>query len=243
MFPTSTNQEILLFAVRVVFCAKRAMLTNCLFLDIDMQPVIFFDRDGIVNACVMGGYVTDVNDFLFLPDFFPFLTAVKQRGLRAILITNQQGIGKGLMSEDDLHRIHEFMQAELAHRTGWTFDDIFFAGELDATSSKYKDCCSDEFVPPPEHIRRKPSPAMLLEAAKKWDIDLAASWMIGDSISDAQAGRAAGCRTLLVGVFTPNDTPEADYIVPSLKAARELWLDLQWARETVISSQIPQLRA
>jgi D-glycero-D-manno-heptose 1,7-bisphosphate phosphatase len=194
-----------------------------------MHPAFFFDRDGIVNARVMGGYVTDVDDFMFLPDFFPFFEAVKQRGLRAIVVTNQQGIGKGLMTEEDLAIIHAFMQQELQRRTGWAFDDIFFAGELDVSKLKYNECCGDALYaprPPAASVRRKPSPAMLLEAAAKWGIDLANSWMMGDSISDVQAGRAAGCRTILVGDFQTANVPEADFIVPSLQAAQHLWCEV-----------------
>lgn len=174
------------------------------------SPTFFFDRDGIVNQRIMDGYVTDTDEFMLLPDFLPLFRLVKSSGVQTILVTNQQGVGKGLMTEEDLAGIHAFMQETLQREAGSGFDDIFSATELD--KSRQRTCCGDRPTP----NRRKPSPAMLLEAAEKWNIDLAASWMIGDSRSDAEAGRAAGTSTILVGEFLPD---EADIVVPSLNAA------------------------
>jgi D-glycero-D-manno-heptose 1,7-bisphosphate phosphatase len=166
---------------------------------LSMRQAFFFDRDGIVNRRIIGGYVTTVDEFEFLPDVFPLFRAIKRAGWLAVLVTNQQGLGKGLMTEQDLVAIHTMMQREFLAQTEFQFDDIFFAGELNADTAV---------------MRRKPSPAMLLEAAERWDINLAASWMLGDSLSDAHAGRGAGTRTVLVGKeFNAND---ADVIVLSL---------------------------
>ncbi len=178
----------------------------------------FFDRDGIVNTRIMGGYVTDVDDFVFMPDFFALFRAVKERGFLAVLVTNQQGIGKGLMTEEDVSAIHEKMQRELRANTGFVFDDVYVAGEIDV--SNYKECCG-ELCLPDNYVRRKPSPAMLLEAQERWNIDLSRSWMIGDSISDAEAGRAAGVKTILIGDYGSGTMPAADYIFPTLRAATE----------------------
>jgi D-glycero-D-manno-heptose 1,7-bisphosphate phosphatase len=114
------------------------------------------------------------------------------------------------MSEDDLARIHAAMQEQFRHEAGSEFDDIFAATERDMSSRS--GCCGDIMA----KSRRKPSPAMFFEAAEKWNINLAASWMIGDSRSDAEAGRAAGTSTILVGNFQAD---EADIVVPSLQAA------------------------
>jgi D-glycero-D-manno-heptose 1,7-bisphosphate phosphatase len=175
------------------------------------RPAFFFDRDGIVNQRIIGGYVTEIDDFVFLPDIFPLLKHVKTVGFLMIVVTNQQGVAKGLMSEADLARIHAFMQERLVHEVGTGFDDIFAATELDISSKS--GCCGDRFA----QCRRKPSPAMLLEAAEKWNIDLAASWIIGDSRSDSEAGRAAGTKTILVGNF---EADEADIVAQTL---RNIW--------------------
>ncbi|MCU0428065.1 MAG: HAD-IIIA family hydrolase [Candidatus Kapabacteria bacterium] len=174
-----------------------------------LRKTFFFDRDGIVNQRIMGGYVTSPDEFVLLQDFLPLFRLVKEAGFLTVLITNQQGIGKGLMTESDLVEIHAQMQEQLASKVGSGFDDIYFAGERDLSSRS--GCCGDILA----GCRRKPSPAMLLEADERWGIDFVASWMIGDSISDAEAGKAAGTRTILVGKFFEGD---ADVIVPSLKA-------------------------
>lgn len=161
----------------------------------------FFDRDGIVNQRIMCGYVTTPDEFIFFDDFFTLFRAVKQAGFLAILITNQQGIGKGLMTDDDLRQIHRMMQAELIARSGSGFDDIYYCGELSSSSTS----------------RRKPSPAMLLEAIEKHDIDPAPSWLIGDSVSDTTAGKRAGVRTILIGAeHQGKDIADADYVFNSL---------------------------
>lgn len=178
-------------------------------LGIMQRKTFFFDRDGIVNQRIMGGYVTSPDEFVLLQDFPPLFRRIKEADFLTILVTNQQGIGKGLMSEDDLEEIHAVMQESLRKQVGSGFDDIYFAGERDLSSRS--GCCGDILA----GCRRKPSPAMLFEANARWGIDFAASWMIGDSLSDAEAGRAAGTRTILVGNFIEGD---ADVIVPSLKA-------------------------
>ena len=178
-------------------------------MNTSLRKTFFFDRDGIVNQRIVGGYVTGVDDFVFISDIFPLFQMVKDAGFLTVLVTNQQGIGKGLMTEDDLAAIHNLMQERLRNETGSAFDDIYFAGERDLSSKS--GCCGDIMA----GSRRKPSPAMLLEAHERWRIDFAASWMLGDSRSDAEAGRAAGARTILVGDFLPD---EADVVVPSLRA-------------------------
>ena len=174
-----------------------------------LKKAFFFDRDGIVNQRIIDGYVLTTDDFVFIPDIFPLFRMVKEAGFLAILVTNQQGIGKGQMTEGDLAVIHAMMQEGLRRETGYEFDDIYFAGERDMSSRS--GCCGDIMA----QSRRKPSPAMLLEAHERWGIDFDQSWMIGDSLSDAEAGKTAGARTILVGNFCADD---ADIIVPSLRA-------------------------
>ncbi len=171
------------------------------------RPAFFFDRDGIVNRRLPGDYVRSPQEFEFLDGFWPLLSWARQRDYLTIVITNQQGIGKGLMSENDLHHVHHYMQEFIAQRSGKPFDDIYYCPDLAGT---IPNC-------------RKPSPAMLLEAGQKWNIDMANSWMIGDSLSDAQAGRAAGAQTILIGEFGDNRNVEADVVFPSLQSAA-LWL-------------------
>jgi len=164
------------------------------------QRAIFFDRDGVVNARIVGGYVRNWDEFELLPEVAEVLREVKQRGYLAIIITNQRGVGTGVMSEADLHAVHNAMQLLMKKESGVAFDDIVFCTDMDDTPG-----------------RRKPSPAMLLEAAEKWDIDLPNSWMIGDSMSDIEAGSRAGTKTAYLITEHSEEIPKATKILHSLK--------------------------
>ncbi|MBK9246905.1 MAG: HAD-IIIA family hydrolase [Ignavibacteria bacterium] len=164
------------------------------------RKAFFFDRDGIVNKRLMGGYVTRPSEFEFQPDFVALFQLVKSHGFYTVIITNQQGIGKGIMTENDLSDVHNYMQLKLIESTGISFDAIYYCGDLEQTNSQ----------------RRKPNPGMLLEAIEAHYLDSTISIMLGDSISDVQAGKAVGSTTILIGDFSKVDVPEADYIFDSL---------------------------
>lgn len=164
------------------------------------SKAIFFDRDGVVNFRIVKEYIKAPKDFKFLPDFIRFFTKIKSEEYLTILITNQQGIGKGLMSVEELESVHNYMQIELKELTGQNFDDIYYSTELAGTNS----------------YRRKPNPGMLIEAKEKWDIDMENSWMIGDRNSDVTAGKRAGLKTILLKSVKNGDYPDADYVFRNL---------------------------
>lgn len=158
------------------------------------SKAIFFDRDGIINERILGGYVRSWDEFHFLPDVGETLKEIKDRGYIAIIISNQRGVGLGLMSENDLNDIHSRMQKELVEKFGIEFDDIIVCTDASNDSA-----------------RRKPSPAMLLEAQKKYDIDMSMSWMIGDTPSDIEAGIRAGTKTAFL--LNEHDAPSENATV------------------------------
>lgn len=151
--------------------------------DTTKNKALFFDRDGIINRRIIGGYVTTIEDFSFIPDFFTVFAYAILKNYIPIVITNQQGIGKGIMTVHQLRAIHAHMQATLHKITGHTFDDIRFCASLAQDNDP----------------RRKPNPGMITESIHQWNIDPAASWMIGDSESDIIAAQAAGVRTIFIG--------------------------------------------
>lgn len=164
---------------------------------------IFLDRDGIINRRIVDDYVKNWEAFEFLPDIFEVLPQIHAAGYLAIVITNQRGIGRKLMSEESLSEIHERMQQMLAERTGHRFDAIYHCPH---DSAEGCDC-------------RKPLPGMITRAATEHDLELDRSWMIGDSESDIDAGRAAGCRTVKVD---PDLAPtSAEYTAMQLGEAWE----------------------
>lgn len=153
-----------------------------------MTKAVFFDRDGVVNKRILGGYVTNWNEFEWLPGIAETIREIKKLGYLTIVITNQRGVGIGTMSEEDLSSIHTTMQSELGDAG---FDDIISC--TDATN---------------DSLRRKPSPEMFYEAARKYDIDLSQSWMIGDSPTDIEAGNRAGTHTAFL--INDHELPPSD---------------------------------
>jgi D-glycero-D-manno-heptose 1,7-bisphosphate phosphatase len=169
-----------------------------------MNKALFLDRDGVVNTRLVGQYVRTPGEFELILDIVPILKLAKERGYQLVLITNQQGIGKGLMSTRDLGLVHDHMQQSLQSAGAPAIDAIYWCSDLDGSGSTH----------------RKPAPGMLLDAMRDHDIEASASWFVGDSRSDAQAGRAAGVKTLLLGEY---GTEEADIIAPTHSdALREL---------------------
>lgn len=169
-----------------------------------MNKALFLDRDGVINTRLVGQYVRTPGEFELILDIVPILKLAKERGYQLVLITNQQGIGKGLMSTRDLGLVHDHMQQSLQSAGAPAIDAIYWCSDLDGSGSTH----------------RKPAPGMLLDAMRDHDIEASASWFVGDSRSDAQAGRAAGVKTLLLGEY---GTEEADIIAPTHSdALREL---------------------
>jgi len=178
-----------------------------------MKKAVFFDRDGIVNIRIVGDYVKKIEEFTFIEDFFELFSIVKKLGYLAILVTNQQGIGKGLMTSDDLEQVHNFMNERLFERTNFKFDAIYYCPDLAQSGS----------------IRRKPNPGMFYEAIERFGIDTANSWTIGDSITDIEAGKEVGTKTILVGLHLKNEA--ADYIFPSIREVKFFFENLQNSKE------------
>ncbi|MEJ5286677.1 MAG: hypothetical protein CH6_0365 [Candidatus Kapaibacterium sp.] len=165
----------------------------------EKPKAVFFDRDGIVNFRIVGEYINLEENFRFIPDFLEVFPKIKQLGYLVILVSNQKGVGKGLMSEAELEEINNFMVRKLRELTGESFDDIFY--------------CTD--VSPETSWRLKPNPGMLLEAIEKWNIDKENSWIVGDSDKDILAGKNAGVRTVLIGLPETNQV-QPDFAFPSL---------------------------
>jgi histidinol-phosphate phosphatase family protein len=141
---------------------------------------VFFDRDGIVNVSPGPGYVERVEDFHLMPEFVESLRVTLAKGYEAVIITNQRGVGLGLMTEATLQEIHRHV-IEKIEAAGLRLLDIVYCTATDNSDP-----------------RRKPNPGMLLEAAEKHGLDLDRSWMVGDNEKDVLAGHAAGCRCIRV---------------------------------------------
>ncbi|MBM2815802.1 MAG: histidinol-phosphate phosphatase family protein [Ignavibacteria bacterium] len=167
------------------------------------RKVIFFDRDGIVNHRIINDYIKTPEEFVLKDYFADLFKLFKEAGYLAIIITNQQGIGKGIMSIKELNMVHTHMQNLLIETTGFKFDDIYFCVDLKESNS----------------FRRKPNPGMIFEAIEKWNISASESWMFGDQPTDTAAGRASGVKTALIGYIESEENFEADLIFKDLQSA------------------------
>jgi D-glycero-D-manno-heptose 1,7-bisphosphate phosphatase len=172
------------------------------------QRAVFMDRDGTINE-MTGGFVKRPEDFTLIPGAAEAVRKINADGLLSIVITNQPVSARGDLNFETLYEIHNKMETELG-KEGAYLDDIFFCPHHPDSGypnerAEYKIACEC----------RKPKPGMILAAAKKYNIDLKASWMTGDSWRDIEAGRAAGCKTAFL---TGNEnTPEhADIVCQSL---------------------------
>lgn len=145
--------------------------------------MIYEPVEGLVET------VRTVNDVSLVFGIVEVMKAAKAKGYKLIIISNQPNIALGKISEALFEKVREEMKRQLAEHD-ITLDDEFYAlYHPYASVSKYSTLPDT----------RKPKPDMILEAAKKHDIDLSQSWMIGDGVNDVKAGNAAGCRTALLG--------------------------------------------
>lgn len=174
------------------------------------QPAVFLDRDGTLIEEV--GYPTRPEQIRILGGVARGLARLAEAGFKRIVVTNQSGIARGLMTEDDLDRFHEALDEQL-DLLGAAVDAYYVCPHLPDRS---------EAVRPDLAIGcdcRKPKPGLILQAAEDLDIDLGASWTIGDTWRDVQAGQAAGLRTIKLPAPPGRDAPRpADVPPPTAEA-------------------------
>ena len=163
---------------------------------IDRDWTLMLDRDGVLNRRIINGYVTSWEEFEFLPGVLEALKIFAQRFKYIFIITNQQGVGKGLMTMDQVEAIHDRMCLEIEAYNG-RIDGILVCPQLASEPDNY----------------RKPSPEMAYMAQELCpDIDLKKCVMVGDGPSDIAFGHNAGTHTVFIG----DDNPDADDTFPTL---------------------------
>ena len=147
------------------------------------NKAVFLDRDGVVNQDV--GYLTSWLQFDFVPGFLDALKLIKRNGFLAIVLTNQSGVNRNLITEIGLEIIHWKMK-KVIRFSGTKLDDIFYCKHIPEDNC---DC-------------RKPKPGMVLKAVEKYNIDLEESYIIGDKETDIDLGIEVGCKTILLNGTT-----------------------------------------
>lgn len=146
-------------------------------------PAVLLDRDGTIN--VEKKHVYRIEDWEWIDGAQDAIKQLNQAGFKVIVISNQSGIARGMYRAEDVDRLHAFAAAELT-RNGAVIDAFLYCPHHPEFGDKRPCGC------------RKPEPGLLLQAATTYGIDLSRSWMIGDKMSDVQAGKKAGTSTILV---------------------------------------------
>ncbi|MFQ3176351.1 MAG: D-glycero-D-manno-heptose 1,7-bisphosphate phosphatase [Psychromonas sp.] len=147
------------------------------------KRAVFLDRDGVIN--VDKGYVSQRDDFEFIDGVIDACKALKEKGYLLVVITNQSGIARGYFSEEQFHTLTEWMDWSLADR-GVDIDGFYYCPHhAEKGIGEYKIACDC----------RKPQSGMLISAIADLDIDVSQSILVGDKVSDLQAGLAAGINT------------------------------------------------
>ncbi|MCB9224841.1 MAG: HAD-IIIA family hydrolase [Crocinitomicaceae bacterium] len=175
-------------------------------LHINKEWTLFLDRDGVINDRLINDYVKQLNELRIIDGVPQAISTFSRIFNRVLVVTNQQGIGKGLMTADDLEIIHGYMN-NIFNDHGGKIDQFYFAPQLASEGSDY----------------RKPGSGMAIAAKADFpDIDFSKSLMIGDSESDIEFGMNLGMKTVMLTTVS-NISTKADYIFNNLQAvAREL---------------------
>jgi histidinol-phosphate phosphatase family protein len=157
--------------------------------DVNKDWTLFLDRDGVINHEKVEDYIYHYGEFTFYKGALEAIKILSQKFPRIILVTNQKGVGKGLMTEDSLQDIHKNMLEEIS-KAGGRIDSIYYCTALDSN-----------------HSHRKPNPGMAFQAKQDFpEIDFSKSLMVGNNISDMEFGRNAGMHTVFVKTTSPDQT-------------------------------------
>ncbi|MBV9988602.1 MAG: HAD-IIIA family hydrolase [Chitinophagaceae bacterium] len=162
---------------------------------IDKDWTLFLDRDGVLNHDKDNDYIYNWEEFRFYDDTLEAMALLESLFKRIVLVTNQKGVGKGLMSLSDLTTIHENMFTEIG-KAGGRIDKAYFCTDLSDDSPN-----------------RKPNAGMAMQAKQDFpEIDFAKSIIVGNRISDMIFGRNAGMYTVFVATTHP-ETPFPDAMI------------------------------
>ncbi|MCF7966199.1 MAG: D-glycero-beta-D-manno-heptose 1,7-bisphosphate 7-phosphatase [Methylobacter tundripaludum] len=145
------------------------------------NKVVFLDRDGTLN--VEKGYVHRIEDWEWIPGAIDAIVSLKKAGFLVIVITNQAGIARGYYTDTEVNLLHTKINEELKEH-GVAIDGFYHCPH----HPDFSEACEC----------RKPMPGLINEASQDFDVDLGGSWLVGDKVSDIQAGLAAGVKSILV---------------------------------------------
>jgi len=184
-----------------------------------MTRAVFLDRDGVINEILyfpeLGVLDSPFNpkQFRLLPGVAEAIKVFNQLGLKVVIVSNQPSIAKGKMTRESFKKVRLKMKIELEKRGAHIDAEYYCFHHPSARDARYRVNCDC----------RKPKPGLLLRAAKDLKLDLSRCYIVGDSLTDVKAGRAVGCRSILIGYLKcdlcrlmEREGVKPDLIVPSL---------------------------
>ena len=148
----------------------------------DYSRFILLDRDGVLNEAVRDGYVTRADMLRLLPGAAEAVAELNRNGFGVVVLSNQQCVGKGLLSAEELEEITRALRDAVRREAGGDILDFFYCPHLAA------DGCSC----------RKPQPGLILQARERYGFDPAVTFLVGDSYSDLETAARAGCPSIFV---------------------------------------------
>lgn len=176
---------------------------NLQHLRIDPSWSLFLDRDGVINNRMVDDYVKTWDQFVFLPGVLDAMKVFHRLFGRIVVVSNQQGVGKGLMSDRAVQDVHLRMMEEIS-KAGGKIDAVFYAPNLQSERS----------------VMRKPNIGMALKARKQFsEICFKRSIMAGDSLSDMIFGKRVGMKTVLIATspaLSQKYPAQIDFLFPDL---------------------------
>ena len=173
---------------------------------------LFLDRDGVINRDT--GYPKEPGDIEFLPGIFELIRTANEKLYKVLIVTNQAGIGRGLYTEKQFFELMDWMQGQFNQKKCFYDDYYFCAYHPTAGIGIYKK----------ESYDRKPNPGMILRAALAHQIDLAESILVGDKLTDVEAGRAAGIKNNYLLNWTDMQTVEIELPFRAIQSLSEVVL-------------------
>ena len=180
------------------------------------HSVVFLDRDGTIIKDKH--YLRDPENIEFYDGVFSSLQRLRQSGYQLIVVTNQSGVARGLMTEKDVRAVHDRLEERLSEKKIELLDIYYAPYHPEADDPRYLK--GKEY--------RKPRPGMLKQAGEDHGIDFSTSFMIGDKLSDIQAGKRAGCRTVLVRTGKGRKAVQSEQEIPADYVASDFSKAVEW---------------
>ena len=187
-----------------------------------MRKAVFLDRDGVINEVIPSAEGPDsprsVEEFRLIAGAASAIQRLNRLGFPVVVVSNQPGIAKGKLCEEDLEAMTDFMRLKLGEECA-VLDGLYYClHHPQALIPEYRVACDC----------RKPGAGLLIRAGREMDLALAESYMVGDQPRDMTAGKSVGCTTVFVTSGVPKERPaEADYMCQDLASATRLIVQLE----------------